>query len=925
MNGTAMLVRLCGLVAVVGTLLPANAAGPYTEVVGGVEWTYYTAKRSTTEDEYYAYDAYIANKDSIPEEVVIPQSLGGAITESIATRAFSGCTNLVSLTIPIGLKGFGFEAFAGCCNLSEVHIDSLTHWCSLGFAHWEYGRQCSFGSNPLCTGAGLYANGVLIVDFVLPGDVSSIANGAFCNYQKLRSVKLHDGINAIATGVFYGCTNLESVDIGNGVKEIYTQAYYDLPPFGNCVSLTNLVLSSRLRSLNCSAFRNCTKLQDVRLPDSLVSLSGDGIGAHGVFSGCHSLTNVTFGTGIKSIGHCAFSGSGLMTLKLPEGITKISEYAFEDCRNLCSIYFPRSLSSVGNDAFRDSSNIRNVYVDDLRSWCQISWAMGDSNPLVFGPELYVDGMPVMGKLSIPSDVENIAPYAFYGWTNVAQITFSDSVKIIGEEAFYGCGAEFISFGEGLEAMGRNAFAYSANLSSVDFGRISADIGPGAFASCPKLADVAIPGTVGKVGDDAFVWSGLVNLTICDGVKDIGSSFSMCENLTRIVIPNSVTNISSYAFAGCSILMDVALGSGITKISEGMFTDCGNLTKIAISDTVESIEYGAFSSCCGLTNVTLGARIEKIGASAFANCCNLKEIDIPDSVKDIGFGAFSCCTALENVTIPKSVSHIYAGAFEYCTNVKSITMVGEVNQIDEMAFCGLEHLEEITFLGNAPRAIGDSVFDGVNENCIVKVRSGSTGWDAAIPGTWNGIAIEYIADELLPEVSDVAAVAEKTASFVDARVTANVKTLEQYDAFREWAYAVKLSNGAWGGSQAAKDSPYAWLSFALGTDRLIDRDIVPEDVRIVSFDAGSSDAKGALSFEVAIDGVEIGGGQVAMETLKANLKKVLGIEGSTLLAPEAFSSDNIGITFDAPVDGRARFSVTPPADAGNAYFMRVRVK
>lgn len=919
-----MLVRLCGLVAVVGTLLPANAAGPYTEVVGGVEWTYYTAKRSTTEDEYYAYDAYIANKDSIPEEVVIPQSLGGAITESIATRAFSGCTNLVSLTIPIGLKGFGFEAFAGCCNLSEVHIDSLTHWCSLGFAQWEYGRQCSFGSNPLCTGAGLYANGVLIVDFVLPGNVSSIANGAFCNYQKLRSVKLHDGINAIATGVFYGCRNLESVDIGNGVKEIYTQAYYDLPPFGKCTSLTNLVLSSRLRTIQYSAFSGCTKLGSVTLPDSLQDLGGDLWG--GAFNGCSSLTNVVFGTGLRKVGFQAFANCGLTHVHLPSNIVEISPLAFDGCRNLSKIKISGELTKVGSNAFRDCGNISEVHIDDLNSWCKIAFAEGpQSNPLVFGPELYVDGMPVMGKLSIPSDVENIAPYVFYGWTNVAQITFSDSVKIIGEEAFYGCGAEFISFGEGLEAMGRNAFAYSANLSSVDFGRISADIGPGAFASCPKLADVAIPGTVGKVGDDAFVWSGLVNLTICDGVKDIGSSFSMCENLTRIVIPNSVTNISSYAFAGCSILMDVALGSGITKISEGMFTDCGNLTKIAISDTVESIEYGAFSSCCGLTNVTLGARIEKIGASAFANCCNLKEIDIPDSVKDIGFGAFSCCTALENVTIPKSVSHIYAGAFEYCTNVKSITMVGEVNQIDEMAFCGLEHLEEITFLGNAPRAIGDSVFDGVNENCIVKVRSGSTGWDAAIPGTWNGIAIEYIADELLPEVSDVAAVAEKTASFVDARVTANVKTLEQYDAFREWAYAVKLSNGAWGGSQAAKDSPYAWLSFALGTDRLIDRDIVPEDVRIVSFDAGSSDAKGALSFEVAIDGVEIGGGQVAMETLKANLKKVLGIEGSTLLAPEAFSSDNIGITFDAPVDGRARFSVTPPADAGNAYFMRVRVK
>jgi len=65
--------------------------------------------------------------------------------------------------------------------------------------------------------------------------------------------------------------------------------------------------------------------------------------------------------------------------------------------------------------------------------------------------------------------------------------------------------------------------------------------------------------------------------------------------------------------------------------------------------------------------------------------------------------------------------------------------------------------------------------------------------------------------------------------------------------------------------------------------------------------------------------------VSEDVLKENLKKVLGIEGAKSLSSGAFSSDNIDITFDTPVDGKAKFTVSPPADSGNSFFMRVKVK
>ena len=83
--------------------------------------------------------------------------------------------------------------------------------------------------------------------------------------------------------------------------------------------------------------------------------------------------------------------------------------------------------------------------------------------------------------------------------------------------------------------------------------------------------------------------------------------------------------------------------------------------------------------------------------------------------------------------------------------------------------------------------------------------------------------------------------------------------------------------------------------------------------------------GEFEFVVSVKNVNIGGGSVAMETLKENLKKALGVEGVARLDEIKFSTDNIEINFEAPVDGKAQFTVSPPADAGNSFFMRVKVK
>ena len=187
------------------------------------------------------------------------------------------------------------------------------------------------------------------------------------------------------------------------------------------------------------------------------------------------------------------------------------------------------------------------------------------------------------------------------------------------------------------------------------------------------------------------------------------------------------------------------------------------------------------------------------------------------------------------------------------------------------------------------------------------------------------AAQEVVDALFPaldgEVS-AADVANALADANDGALAENITDAAGYAKFREWAKCA--------GATDVKASGKAWLSYALGADALIGKEITSNDVQVVGFEMVDGGALGTSSpasfaFEVAIDGINIGSGSVAEAVLKENLKKVLGVEGANSLSSGAFSSDNIDITFDTPVDGKAKFTVSPPADAGNSFFMCVKVK
>lgn len=150
-----------------------------------------------------------------------------------------------------------------------------------------------------------------------------------------------------------------------------------------------------------------------------------------------------------------------------------------------------------------------------------------------------------------------------------------------------------------------------------------------------------------------------------------SAFRDCEDVTDVIIPETVTYISSYAFDKCSNLVSINFPSGMKTIGDGAFMMCSSLESAIIPDSVEYIGTCAFADCTSLKNVNIGNGVTEISSRAFERCTSLTDLNIGSSVQKIGRGAFSACSSLIGVTIPDSVYVIDEHAFENCISLTSI--------------------------------------------------------------------------------------------------------------------------------------------------------------------------------------------------------------------------------------------------------------
>ena len=336
------------------------------------------------------------------------------------------------------------------------------------------------------------------------------------------------------------------------------------------------------------------------------------------------------------------------------------------------------------------------------------------------------------------------------------ITFDEDVTSIGESAFYGCSSlTSITIPDSVTWIYGYAFNYCSNLTSITIPDSVTGIGGWAFCNCASLTSVTISDNVTSIGELVFAgcnsltefkgkfasndgrcWiikgtlisfapSGLSEYTIPDSVTFILEyAFAGCNSLTSVTIPNSVTWIGDYAFWRCASLTSVTIGNGVTEIGGYAFKECSSLTSVTIPDSVTHIGYGAFSGCSSLTSITIPDSVTYIGGSAFNECSRLTSITIPDGVTEIGDWAFGYCFSLTSITIPDSVTTIGNSAFSNCTGLTSITIPDGVTEIGDWAFYECSSLKEVYCKPTTPPTGGYDMFDGCTSEPQIFVPAAS---------------------------------------------------------------------------------------------------------------------------------------------------------------------------------------------------------
>lgn len=225
-------------------------------------------------------------------------------------------------------------------------------------------------------------------------------------------------------------------------------------------------------------------------------------------------------------------------------------------------------------------------------------------------------------------------------------------------------------------------------------------------------------------------------------------FAECKDITRVTLPQSITNIRTSCFALCPGLISVDIPS-VTKIGDDAFRGCTSLTS-ADFPKVSSIGDNAFKRCSSLTSldfplVTSIGRYAFDGCSSvfsidmplmtsisgrmFFNCSNLTSINIP-SVTSVGYMAFYHCSNLTSINLP-SVASIEGNAFNSCSNLTSINMTS-VTSIGDGAFGGcsitsvdmpsVKNIGSDTFSGCPITNLSlPSTLSSIGDRCFTKVR------------------------------------------------------------------------------------------------------------------------------------------------------------------------------------------------------------
>ena len=363
------------------------------------------------------------------------------------------------------------------------------------------------------------------------------------------------------------------------------ELYYNLDPTDLTASVTYEVAPGSSGDNYKGLTPNLVIPNEVSYDNSTYKVTSIGYSA---FRFVDWLESVSLPNSLTRIERYAFENPiNLKSLVVPDSVTFIGEYAFVNCESLESLTLGKSVTTIEEGAFHNPQSLKSVSLYSSIVNCEHADFISDFR-----------GFKLNVRVNIIQDIDT---YLKNGFESIYYLLIDNS-------------------------------GYSTRKVDADVDYYYNDV---------LIKNLVVPTGTRKIGNYAFYNSTIETVTFPDDLEEIGKgAFERCENIYDIPFRPGLNTIGDRAFADCIAIYNVAFPNSLTSIGDGVFSGCIDLEKVEINEGLTEVSRDAFRDCTRLSDVSLPSSLIIIGEGAFYGCKALSNIDFPEFVETIGADAFT---------------------------------------------------------------------------------------------------------------------------------------------------------------------------------------------------------------------------------------------------------------------------------------------
>lgn len=621
--------------------------------------------------------------------------------ETIGEHAFSGCNKLEHLYLPEGLTKIGADAFYGCTGVAHISLPSTLN--SIGAR--------AFGGCSALKEITSYVDGIVVLN-----EASKVFDGL----ADPAAVTLRVPVSAKSlyknAAVWPKFNIISFIKDANGIMYIIDQTEmtavvtYEKYAGDNYTNLSSTIsIPAYIRYIGKNYI--VTEIGDhAFIHNTIVEVKMPNVKRIGNLAfGYTKMRNIVIPEGVTALGDSAiFNCSELQNIYIPTTLINYGRYAIDKNISLKKVYNmnPEVVDLSGNDMFTDlwlpSDATLYVPASSVEAYKQAAvwrnfWHIEPFSDYLTGKcgdNIYWTFVQETGELRLSGygeipDYEKLNPSPWYEFRDkITKVDIPETVSRIGAYAFADCSAMTSHpITESITSIGANAFKGCSAMEEVLVPKGVTSLEEGTFEGCDAVTSVVWNAT----NCNRYYFGPQVSsFTFGDGVKVIHDSICSGMNIRSVVIPDGVTSIGEKAFAHCPSLGMVSMPSSVKTVGRYAFYDCPKLWT-SFTDHVQNAGpyYVASVDDKRYTQYTLWKDTRWIGEEAFKDCSKMTDFTCTDNVERIGELAFSGCSALKTLTISSSVKTIDKEAFKDCGALDSIRVNAETPPtLGENVFSGI---------------------------------------------------------------------------------------------------------------------------------------------------------------------------------------------------------------------------------------------